>query len=240
MLNCRAEMGRPSMSILFSIPTCPHSQRPGPYHTAQAVVNERVDYKTLHAEMIAALETQDKWVAVLCCCAVCMPDGRTHMQEPGCRALPLQARVAHGVLLLCWLRRWPVGESQQQAAPLHRPVEQEELSAGGHAAGEGRAAGGSADAAAGKSERHWVAGDTPVAACAWQHVWQGVSYKSYQRKRDHTVPGTPPDKPQRRAIPSAPFVTPVQQEQADAARKVEELQVMHAVLLFVGTLSCGL
>lgn len=81
-------------------------------------MNERVDYKTLHAEMIAALETQDKWVAVRCCCAACMPDGRTQMQEPGCRALLLQARVAHGGLLLCWLRRWPVGELQQQAAPL--------------------------------------------------------------------------------------------------------------------------
>ena len=35
--------------------TCPWQLCP------QAVVNERVDYKTLHAEMIAALETQDRW-----------------------------------------------------------------------------------------------------------------------------------------------------------------------------------
>lgn len=31
---------------------------PGPL--VQAVVNERVDYKTLHAEMLAALENKDK------------------------------------------------------------------------------------------------------------------------------------------------------------------------------------
>lgn len=31
----------------------------------QAVVNERVDYKTLQAEMIAALESQDRWAPML-------------------------------------------------------------------------------------------------------------------------------------------------------------------------------
>lgn len=83
-----------------------------------------------------------------------------------------------------------------------------------------------------------------MAAHARQHVREMFPTKVYQRNcvcwRDHTVPGTPPDKPQHRAIPSAPFVTPVQQEQADAARKVEELQVIPAILLFVGALSSGL
>jgi hypothetical protein len=106
----------------------------------QAVVNERVDYKTLHAEMIAVLESQVGVMRRMLCCACYARSDDCSAGQPACLLLTCASAAAG--LSCC--------QALQLLLYVSRCAGQEEHTAGGEPDGKGCAAGGSTVSAAGK------------------------------------------------------------------------------------------